>query len=641
MNIDIRLLEQKLATYPTPIALGCGRICRARTVQDRLDAVMKCAELITRYLAAVSICSYATRAVNDEHVSINLTDISGNLSLGNFLTIVQAVANADVEHPLRPNLVAAFKAQPNETESAGVGLIHLLELRNRLGHDLTGMSEAKAVSILQEDNPDGYLMSSLQSIDAILGLPLFLVEDVRVMGRSNLLARRLLLMGESSDPIPEEIEINQGFEHQRYVYLGVADGVVSLFPFLTWELVNAKANYGLYFVNGFKNSKLSLITAYDDYCELNDNHFTEARNLLAAKTIPLETVELASGRTFLSHWSEAKKSLEQASKLSGGPIPWEDLDLATLSWYGAQLGAFTQEETQEKILECLFDGRDWLKSNEINQVKLLFGSDQTVRQLIGRDMIDCRLRKSTDTRWDERIESSANVLGCLRSAIEFFGRHIGVDGITLDGLSVVSGTADYIAMREGLVNLFIHQDFTDASTVSQIEISQDRAVFFNAGKSLVSQTSLVNGGKSQCRNPVIGRALRLISFAELAGSGLRELHNAWRFAKRRPPVFESNTSANTFTITLDWREIPDTSDTFWKEKLGLTLTGDESLALSLSLDLEGVTVDQVASALGIFLEDATDVVRNLSRQSLVDEETSKFYIKPYLRALVEESRKSH
>ena len=91
-------------------------------------------------------------------------------------------------------------------------------------------------------------------------------------------------------------------------------------------------------------------------------------------------------------------------------------------------------------------------------------------------------------------------------AIQFFGKHVGIGGVTVDGLQAISGTADYIAMREALVNLFIHQDYADPRTISQIEITKDRVVFFNAGKSLVNKDALVEGGKSQSRNPLVSRS---------------------------------------------------------------------------------------------------------------------------------------
>jgi hypothetical protein len=84
--------------------------------------------------------------------------------------------------------------------------------------------------------------------------------------------------------------------------------------------------------------------------------------------------------------------------------------------------------------------------------------------------------------------------------------------------------------------------------------------------------------------------------------------------------------------------MPDTSDAFWKGKLGLTLTSQEATVLALSADPSGLTVEQAASSLGILIDDAEDIVRNLARQTLVDKEGNRISIKAHLRALVEESR---
>ncbi len=240
--------------------------------------------------------------------------------------------------------------------------------------------------------------------------------------------------------------------------------------------------------------------------------------------------------------------------------------------------------------------------------------------------------------WDERVESSANLLESLKLAIQFFGKHVGIAGVTIDGLNATSGTADYIAMREGLVNMFIHQDYADPKTVSQIDITRDRTVFFNAGKSLVSSDSLVDGGKSQSRNPLISRAFRLIGFAELAGSGLGEIHREWRKARRRPPVCESNSASNTFTLTLDWREVPAITDKFWKERLGVNLTAQEAAVLTLATEPAGVSVHEVASNLGILVSDAKGVCDALKKKALVDERKERIHVKEHLAELAKEAK---
>jgi len=348
-----------------------------------------------------------------------------------------------------------------------------------------------------------------------------------------------------------------------------------------------------------------------------------------------------NGSSFLNEWQEKKRAIEQLRRAISGQIPWDELKNETVRWYGQQLGA-TATDTDEKIHQIiskrLFDGRDRLTPEEIRQVILLFGREETIRKLLVRNVIDCRARKNLDVRWDERCESAENVIECLKLAIGFFGRHVGIDGTTLEGLKATSGSADYIAMREGLVNLFIHQDYGDPTTVAQIEIMPDQTMFFNAGRSLVSNSALVDGGKSQSRNPLISRALRLIGFAEIAGSGLREVHRAWREAKRYPPALESNPEANTFTLILDWRELPVITDEFWKKRLGVNLTPQESAALLLSSGPSGTRDEEIASSQGIHVSEAAEVCKALLRNALVVEKDNRIYIQAHLKQLAEEAK---
>lgn len=77
--------------------------------------------------------------------------------------------------------------------------------------------------------------------------------------------------------------------------------------------------------------------------------------------------------------------------------------------------------------------------------------------------------------------------------VEFLGRHVSVKEVNLDGLKATSGNADYVAIREALVNLFVHQDYSSAGPSAQIEISPYLSVFHNTGASLVSPEGLIDG----------------------------------------------------------------------------------------------------------------------------------------------------
>ncbi len=635
--IDTTLFERGTAIYPQPIALSCGRICRARTPQEQLDAIVRCAEIVTRYLAALSVSSFAAR--DDQHIPVPgaFRQFSGNLSFGDFLSIVQGVAATDCGHPLRQGLTTSFVDKDGTPGPANSSLIALLKLRNHLGHDLMTIFEARATAIFEANAPDSLLVSALNALEPLLRLPLFLVEEQRMVKRQ-LVARRLLLMGESLDPMPEEIDLSAPLMDDHRLYVGLSDGVLSLHPLLIWDLAVQRANYSLYFIHAI-DAELTFITVNSDRQERNHDLVTWLQQPLSGKIVPLESVTLRNGVPFLQEWQSKRKSIEQAWKSVSGQIPWDDLEPETLLWYGRQFGASVDDAAiRQTVSERLLDGRDRLMPEEVQQILLLFGREDVVRQRLRRHMIDCRARKKPDTRWDDRYETTRNVLESLKLTIEFFGRHVAVGDATLDALNATSGTADYIAMREGLVNLFIHQDYTDTRTVSQVEITPERAVFFNAGKSLVGKTALIEGGKSQSRNPLISRALRLIGFAELAGSGLREVYRVWNGARRRPPVVESNPSANTFTLILDWRELPDITDAFWKERLGVKLTPHESAALVLSADPTGISIDEIAASQGLLIDEATRVKEALITKTLVVEREDRIYAQEHLKALVKEAK---
>ncbi|MBE7556745.1 MAG: hypothetical protein HS126_37325 [Anaerolineales bacterium] len=55
------MLTNVLQTYPHPIAYAYGRVVRAGSDIERLDQILRCAEVTTRYLATLAIASFAAR----------------------------------------------------------------------------------------------------------------------------------------------------------------------------------------------------------------------------------------------------------------------------------------------------------------------------------------------------------------------------------------------------------------------------------------------------------------------------------------------------------------------------------------------------------------------------------------------------
>ena len=59
-------LRRGSLVYPSPVAIACGRVLRARTASDRVNACLKAGEVLARYLAAVAVASFATREEDGE-----------------------------------------------------------------------------------------------------------------------------------------------------------------------------------------------------------------------------------------------------------------------------------------------------------------------------------------------------------------------------------------------------------------------------------------------------------------------------------------------------------------------------------------------------------------------------------------------
>jgi len=378
MTFNKTPFEQGSYLYPQPIALSCSRICRAKTPQERLDAILKCAEVLTRYLAAAAISSFAARIDPTYPAPKGLEAFAGNLSFGSFLSAVQLIAAVDCEHPLGGSLKAAFKGKDGTPALADKCLTALLNLRNELGHDLMSLTEAKATILFSaEESPDTALITALEALNQILRLPLFLVEEQRLKA-GKIIARQLVFMGDSADPQPEEVELNSGLREDRRFYLGLSDGAICLYPLLIWDLAEKTANFGIYFIHRILDTNLNFITVSSDDLDRNGELKGQMVSRLAGNLVPKESVSLANGDSFLKEWLQKRQAIEQFRQYISGEIDWDALDTATLAWYGRHLDANDDTAIRQAIVDRLLDGRDRLNPDEVRQILLLFGRKESV-----------------------------------------------------------------------------------------------------------------------------------------------------------------------------------------------------------------------------------------------------------------------
>jgi len=631
-SIDKWAYKRGALIYPQPVASACGRVLRASSPPEQIDACLKAAEILARYLSALALSSLAARDSADFPRAVK--PLTGDLAFGHYLGLVQAISRVH-DHPLFPHFSPFRPHGKGKSRSRGKAestLVTLVELRNEIGHGLEAISKPRALIILKKEKPVEQLLAAFNSLDGILSLPLFVLDNIRLKGRRPV-AQRLLLMGENSDPMPEDIELSHALD-AHVPYVAIDNRILALPPVMVFTLIEEQAAYRLAFldsVNGEKDS-LRFKTLESRILENDYERYTELSTLFGGEPRPLDELTHSDGRTFHQEWTRMRSARENAEIRTEGRVPWKDYDGDSLEWYARRLPASGSESPAAAITEALLDGRSFgWEEGELDQLTLLFGTDRNVRAVLGRDLYDFRCVSATGARWDERLTGAANILTTLREAVGFFARHVGVGAEEADDLTRTEGSADYIAMREALVNQFIHQDYADKSAAAQIELRRGHASFFNTGHSLVTPEHLTEGGKSQARNPLIARALRLIGYAELAGSGIRALQEGWRKAKRRPPILESDPVGNTFCLTLDWTVVPDAYDQLWKKKLGVRLTDTQGAILNLATAAAGITVHQAAAGTGCKLDDAQDALRHLVRQVLLEERDGRYHLQPHLK----------
>jgi hypothetical protein len=553
-------LEIGRDVYPQPVAAACGYILRARSYEHLLEATLKAAEVLARYLGALALSSYACRQSDPPAIPFPPDRFLKPLAFGDFLELTQSVAISDCDHPLRPQFEAMDvrnkKSQAKADRTAAAALGKLLTFRNDRGHDLSGINSQQALSFLKNNQIVETFLTAITSADCVLRLPLFLIEEQRRTG-GRIMARVLMLMGETADPQPQVIQLaaDVSFDGEPAISFGDRSGTVA--PMLLWHAMEETGNAKLFVWDTVANSTLKYRTLDGLYKEVNGTHHARLCSLFAGGKAAQEGCALSGGDSIMKWWLTRRKAVEVANAQIAGWIPWKYTDLETLKWYASQLGADAATDPARVIQAKLLDGRDHLQPFELDQFLLLFGAEKEVVVRLSRELVDLRVRTSEDKRWDERIESHRNVLQCLRQATDFFRAHVSVGEVTVEGLREKSGSPDYVAMREALVNLFIHQDYTDKRAAAQIDIAPGVVTFFNPGFSLVERDTVSSGVKSQARNPLIARALRLLGFSELAASGLRELQRVWQTAHPQPPRLSSDEKTNTFTLILDWRDPPE------------------------------------------------------------------------------------
>ena len=237
-----KIFRKAEIVYVQQVAMGVAQILRSRTNIEKLDACLKAAEIVTRYLAGLSLASYARRAEEHESEVLELSStVKGSLSWGTFLEIIQRIHAQKAEQPAKSHL-SAFKSGKKNTITVEELLVDLLNIRNKEGHSLNVITAAQAGIYLNgADGVVAKFAEILGRLERVLCSPLFIVEETRYEKKCYP-TRLLWLMGQSPDPEPVELVLHAGVEESNRPYVAIGKCLLEMWPFFAWDMIAGDLN---------------------------------------------------------------------------------------------------------------------------------------------------------------------------------------------------------------------------------------------------------------------------------------------------------------------------------------------------------------------------------------------------------------
>ncbi len=262
---------------------------------------------------------------------------------------------------------------------------------------------------------------------------------------------------------------------------------------------------------------------------------------------------------------------------------------------------------------------------------LLFGTSAAMHRILPRQVVDFFIFqcKRTDLlpeqRWDERIESlsEGNVIKAWQRIVEIYHTRFAESRFELDNTTMQrSGTPpDYLAFREAVLNLLIHQDYGDHRRKAAITVFADEAHFWNPGASFVCGEEFFKPGDKPVRNTRLRSMLTRIGIGEQANTGIRSIFAHQRALGRIPPVLANDPADHSFAVTLSKLRLVSQNQQLLLQKIGVRLSDPQAALFIHALGQKEIRPLEAQSVCGLPLKETSDALNHLVVQMLLDKHT--------------------
>lgn len=311
--------------------------------------------------------------------------------------------------------------------------------------------------------------------------------------------------------------------------------------------------------------------------------------------------------------------------------PERTFDEESIRWYRSAYESRPDNRSYRALSDFDFLGEMGLLrddggiSRPTRAAVLLFGSDRAFRQLLPRAVVDCqrfalsRDEESTGERWSDRLVLEENLFRTWRSLMDVWYPRFMEYPFRVDPETLRRDDAplDLLPIREALVNLLMHQDYSDHRRCAEILHYPDRTVFRNPGDAFAPTADLLEPGEKDTRNPQVVRAFRRIGLSENAGWGLRDVFQTWWQLGRVPPRITNSKRRKRFELELSLEAIRERQRAF-ERRFGVRLGNAEAGILDFALGKGAVSISEMRVVAGLTEREAGAVAGRLATQMLLE-----------------------
>ncbi len=309
-------------------------------------------------------------------------------------------------------------------------------------------------------------------------------------------------------------------------------------------------------------------------------------------------------------------------------------DAESLKWYRRLYDDRNPGNESTSLSDVEFLHHWGLVGEEVGELQptraaiILFGKGPVLRQLLPRAVVDCQWVPANwsdalpDQRWTDRVLVEENLIRAWRVIVQKYMAHsespFSVDPTTLRR---EDAPPDYLAFREAVINLLIHQDYADHNRKATVYFYKDRAVLQNPGDSFADPDELLEPGAKPLRNPRIVAALRRVGLSEEAGTGIRTICRSWERLGNIPPDVENDKGKKSFALHLIREQLLSEQQVLFQANLGVQLSDREAKAFAIACRNGELRLRDVKASAGLTARDAQAVLDRLLVQVLVKEVT--------------------